>query len=72
MEKNNQVRLKPCPRCGDVWLYVSDGDWFSAYESRGYRVNCKCSFAWNAIPWCNTKDKATIEWNKVADRTESL
>ena len=30
-------KLKPCPKCNKSWLYVSDGDYYSDYESNGYR-----------------------------------
>ena len=61
-------KLKPCPYCGDIWLYVSDGDYYSGYEAYGYRVECQCGFAWNAISWCNTREQAINEWNKIAEQ----
>ena len=60
------IDLKPCPFCGDISLYVSDGDYYSGYESHGYRVSCKCHYAWKVVPWCNTKEQAAREWNKMA------
>ena len=34
--------LKPCPSCGDAWVYASTGDYGSGYKHYGYRVNCRC------------------------------
>lgn len=57
-------QLKPCPHCKTSWLFVSDGDYYSGYESYGYRVNCQCGYAWEAIQWKSTEDKAIEEWNR--------
>lgn len=57
-------RLKPCPFCKDIWLFVSDGDYYSGYEAFGYRVNCHCGFAWKAITWQKTKEEAVDTWNR--------
>lgn len=64
-----ESKLRPCPCCGEINLYVSDGDYYSGYESNGYRVSCKCHFAWNAIPWCDTEEEAVSRWNEVVDKT---
>lgn len=60
----NEMELEPCPFCDDIWLYVSDGDYYSGYEAYGYRVNCKCGFAWNTIDWCKTEEQAINSWNR--------
>ena len=57
-------KLKPCPFCGDSWVYASVGDYTSGYENFGYRVECKCGFAWGAINWCETKEEAIRAWNR--------
>ena len=57
-------QLKPCPHCQTSWLFVSDGDYYSGYESYGFRVNCQCGYAWKAIQWQSTEDKAIEEWNR--------
>ena len=56
-------RLKLCPVCHDIWLYVSDGDWCSNYEANGYRVNCQCGLAWRIVPYQKTKSEAIRLWN---------
>ena len=56
--------LKPCPICGKSWLYVSDGDYYSDYESKGYRVNCRCGYCWSAIYWQKTREQAIEAWNR--------
>ena len=53
-----------CPYCKDACLYVSDGDYYSGYESRGYRISCNCGHAWKTVPWCNTKEEAIKIWDK--------
>lgn len=62
-----QNEIKPCPFCKDSTLYISDGDYDSGYESFGYRVSCNCHYAWNAISWCNTKEEAISNWNRIVD-----
>jgi Lar family restriction alleviation protein len=57
-------KLKPCPFCGDISLYVSDGDCYSGYESYGFRVSCRCHYAWKVVPWCKTKEEAIDTWNR--------
>lgn len=59
-------KLKPCPFCKEIWLFVSDGDYYSGYESFGYRLNCRCGFAWKAITWKNAEKEAIEAWNKRA------
>lgn len=62
------VRLKPCPSCHEAWMYCSEGDYYSGYESRGYRVNCRCGKAWKAVTWQETKEKAIKLWNEWVDK----
>lgn len=64
-------KLKPCPKCNKSWLYVSDGDYYSDYESKGYRVNCSCGYAWKAISWQKTEQEAIQEWNRRVNENES-
>ena len=61
------IKLKPCPFCGDAWIYASVGDYGSGYESFGYRVECVCGYAWKAIGWHKTKQEAIDAWNRRAD-----
>lgn len=61
-------KLKPCPKCGDAWIYAVVGDWPSGYELHGYRVNCKCGYAWQTlVEWFPSKKQAKEEWNRRAD-----
>ena len=60
----NRRRLKPCPFCHDSWMYVSDGDYYSGYESYGYRVECRCRWAWKQIGWQKTEEEAIEKWNR--------
>ena len=69
-ERANTSRLKPCPYCKDSWLYVSDGDYGSGYESKGYRVECQCGFAWKSMGWKKNKEEAIKEWNGVKSEVE--
>lgn len=57
--------LKPCPTCGEAWFYVSDGDYYSGYESRGIKVQCNCEGSFFNIDWQPTRNKAAKEWNKL-------
>lgn len=56
--------LKPCPYCKTIWIYASVGDYGSAYEARGFRVDCQCNFAWTAITWQKTEQEAIEAWNR--------
>lgn len=66
----NGKRLKPCPRCHDAWMYVSDGDYYSGYESYGYRVECRCHWAWEQIGWQKTREEAIKKWNKKVSEND--
>ena len=61
------TELKPCPFCGDAWIYVSDGSYTSGYESFGYKVECRCKGSFMAMPWKITKEKAIEAWNRRVD-----
>lgn len=58
------TELKPCPKCKDSWLYVSNGDYYSGYESFGCRVKCSCGYAWEILGWYSTKEEAINAWNR--------
>ena len=53
-------KLKPCPRCGDAWLYERD-------EPKPYTINCKCGYAFYVTEWSETKEEATAAWNRRAN-----
>lgn len=57
--------LKPCPFCGKSWSYASTGDYGSGYESKGYKIECSCGFAWRFSEWKPTEKEAIAEWNKI-------
>lgn len=59
--------LKPCPFCKQIWLYASENDCGSDYKALGYRVECRCGFAWKAITWHKTKQEAIEAWNRRAN-----
>lgn len=61
------VKLKPCPFCGNAWVYASIGDYGSGYEDNGYRINCKCGYAWKTVKWHNTINEAIEVWNKEVE-----
>lgn len=58
------TELKPCPKCKDSWLYASNGDYYSGYESFGYRVKCSCGYAWKIVGWHPTEKEAIDSWNR--------
>ena len=60
-------QIKPCPHCQKSWMYVSDGDYYSDYESKGYRINCRCGYAWKTISWQPTREEAIDLWNRRAN-----
>jgi len=60
----DKQELKPCPHCQTSWLFVSDGDYYSGYESYGFRVNCQCGYAWGTISWQPTEEQAIEMWNR--------
>ena len=57
-------KLKPCPFCGDAWIYISDGSYTSGYESFGYKVECRCKGSFMAMSWKITKEEAIEAWNR--------
>lgn len=64
------MKLKTCPICGEVWLYISDGDYYSGYEAKGFRMSCKCHYAWNKTDWCKTRKEAIDAWNGRVNNEE--
>ena len=60
--------LKPCPFCKTIWVYVSDGDYYSGYEANGYRANCQCGFAWIKTDWQKTEKGLLKMWNRNIER----
>lgn len=65
MEMMNVVKnkIKPCPKCDDIWMFFSDGH-HSGYEALGFRVDCVCGFAWRSMTFCSTREEAIIKWNE--------
>lgn len=63
------IELKPCPKCNDAWMYASVGVHSSGYETYGYRVKCKCGYAWKTISWHDTAKGAIEAWNRRAYET---
>lgn len=64
------TRLKPCPFCHDAWMYVSDGGYTSGYESYGYRIECRCGWAWKQIGWQKTEEEAIEKWNRKVSEND--
>lgn len=58
-----EIGIKPCPDCGQAWVYASVGDYGSGYEYDGYRMQCRCGYAWKTIKWHDNRDEAIKEWN---------
>ena len=61
--ENLTTKIKLCPYCDEAELYVSDGGYSSGYENNGYRISCRCGFAWKNIDWKPTKEEAIKMWN---------
>lgn len=57
-------KLKPCPRCQTAWLYASTGDYYSGYESYGYKVKCECGYAYLTSKYHPTEEEAIEAWNR--------
>ena len=57
--------IKPCPKCKTAWLYSSDHDYYSTYESFGFKINCHCGYAWTTTKFENSKEEVIMKWNKV-------
>ena len=51
-------------------MYVSDGDYYSGYESYGYRVECRCRWAWKQIGWQKTREEAVEKWNRKVSEND--
>ena len=69
LQHTKQPRMKPCPFCNDIWVYASDGDYYSGYEARGYKPQCYCGFAYRRIPWCETEEDMIMKWNTLVEKT---
>ena len=64
VEEEKVSELRKCPSCGDAWIFRSDMTYGSDYENLGFRVNCKCGYAWQRVEWQKTKEEAIEEWNR--------
>lgn len=72
IKDETRVQIKSCPKCGDAWLYASTGDYYSGYESRGFRIKCMCGFAWKTIPFCPTAKEAVSKWNESIEENADV
>lgn len=58
------MTIEACPFCKDAWIYAENGDYGSGYENNGYRINCRCGYAWEKVDWQKTKEEAVKAWNE--------
>lgn len=55
--------MKKCPICDTAWIYASVGDYGSGYDSKGYKINCRCGYAWKHTDWKKTMEEVFKNWN---------
>lgn len=52
------MEILKCHYCNEAWLYVSDGGYTSGYENKGYKMSCRCHFAWKNTEWKPKREEA--------------
>ena len=60
------IELKLCPYCKSAEVLYSDYDTFSDSPFGGYKITCKCGYAYRKSVWPDSVNEAIEAWNKEA------
>ena len=61
------IELKLCPYCKSAEVLYSDYDTFSDSPFGGYKITCKCGYAYRKSVWCDSVNEAIEAWNRRAN-----
>ena len=57
------IELKLCPYCKSVEVFYGEYDTFSDTTFGGYKIRCKCGYAYRKSVWCDSVNEAIEAWN---------
>lgn len=58
------IELELCPYCKSAEVFYSDYDTFSDSPFGGYKITCKCGYAYRKSVWCDSVNEAIETWNR--------
>ena len=59
------IELEPCPSCKFAEVFYGEYDTFSDKPFGGYKIRCKCGYAYRKSVWCDRVNEAIEAWNKM-------
>ena len=62
------MELKPCPFCKIAEVFYGEYDTFSDSPFSGYKIRCKCGYAYRNSVWCDNANEAIEVWNRRANK----
>ena len=60
------IELELCPYCKSAEILYGEYDTFSDSTFSGYKIRCKCGYAYRKSVWCDSVNEAIEAWNKEA------
>ena len=61
------IELELCPRCKSAEVIYGEYDTFSDSPFGGYKIRCKCDYAYRKSVWCDSVNEAIEAWNRRAN-----
>ena len=63
------MRPNPCPLCKSAEVFYIEYDTFSdsSFGFGGYKIRCKCDYAYRKSVWCDSVTEAIETWNRSTD-----
>ena len=61
------IELELCPYCKSAGVFYGEYDTFSDSPFGGYKIRCKCGYAYRKSAWCDSVNEAIEAWNRRAN-----
>ena len=58
------IELELCPYCKSAEVFYGEYDTFSDSPFGGYKITCKCGYAYRKSVWCDSANEAIEVWNR--------
>ena len=55
---------KQCPNCKSAEVFYGEYDTFSDSSFGGYKIRCKCDYAYRKSVWRDSANEAIEAWNR--------
>lgn len=62
------MELKTYPFCKTAEVFCGEYDTFSDSPFSGYKIRCKCGYAYRNSVWCDNANEAIEVWNRRANK----